>query len=177
MRFHPIIASAAIAVSITAASANQPFDKFPVGAAYSGPPAMPDFTGRDREFKEFSTRIQDGIKEGANFAGRYKVIPIGCGTGCSFIVVANVSTGQVYTFPHGGEDDQMLRLEYQVSSNLIRAWWVPNLQNTDQCLEEDFLLKNGQFVSLGRSGPAACAAGYSRKVSASRYDSPGQSSR
>lgn len=177
MRFHLIIASAAIAVSITAAYANQPFDKYPVAGTYSGPPAMPDFTGRDQEFKEFSTRIQDGIKKGANFAGRYKVIPIGCGTGCSFIVVADVSTGQVYTFPHGGEEDQMLRLEYQVSSNLIRAWWVPNPQNTDQCLQEDLLLKNGQFVSLGRSGPAACPAGNSIKVSASRYKSAGQSSR
>jgi hypothetical protein len=136
------------------------FERFSVGEGYRGPPAMPDFGGRDREFKDFRTRIRNGIKEGINFAGRYKVIQFGCGTGCSFVVVADVSTGRVYRFPHGGEYDQMLQLEYRVSSNLIRAWWVPNLENTDRCLQEDFLLKNDNFVSLGRSELATCRAGY-----------------
>jgi hypothetical protein len=74
----------------------------------------------------------------------------------------------VYSFPHGGEDDRQLRLEYRISSKLICAWWIPpnspidpayNLP--DSCLQEDFLLNDdGHFVSLGRSGPAKCLAGY-----------------
>jgi hypothetical protein len=156
MRFGLIIAITAVAASITAANADQPFDRFPIGDVYRGPPAMPDFQGRDQEFKDFRTRIRNGIKEGGNFAGRYKVIQIGCGTGCTFVIVADISTGRVYSFPHGGEHDQMLQLEYRVSSNLIRAWWVPNLDNMDRCLQEDFLLRDGHFVSLGRSGLAAC---------------------
>lgn len=156
MRFRLIVTIAAVAASITAANADQPFDRFPVGEVYRGPPAMPEFQWRDRKFKDFRTRIRNGIKGGANFSGRYKIIQIGCGTGCSFVIVADVSTGRVYSFPHGGEYDQMLQLEYRVSSNLIRAWWVPNLDNIDRCSQEDFLMRDGHFVSLGRSGLAAC---------------------
>ena len=154
------IAIVAVAVLITAANADQPFDKFLVGEVYRGPPVVPDFQGRDRDFKNYRTRIRNGIKEGPNFAGRYKVIQFGCGTGCTVVIVADVSTGRVYSFPHGGEYDQELRLEYRISSNLIRAWWVPNPENTDRCLQEDFLLRDGHLVSLGRSDPAACPAGY-----------------
>lgn len=156
MRLGLTIAIAAVAAFTAAARADQPFDSHPVGSVYHGPPAMPDFHRRDREFNDIRTRIRNGIKEGANFAGRHRVIQIGCGSGCTFVVVADISTGQVYRFPHGGETDQMLRLEYRVSSNLLRAWWVPNLDKTDSCLEEDFLLTGGHFLSLGRSGPAPC---------------------
>ncbi len=107
----------------------------------------------------FRTRIRNGIQEGPNFAGRYKVIQFGCGTGFSFVLVADVSTGHVFSFPHGGEYDQMLQLEYRVSSDLIRAWWVPDLTNVHMCMQEDLVLKNGQFVFLGRSA-AVCPAGY-----------------
>src|SRR5215472_1578913 len=156
MRLGLIIAITTVAALITAAYADQPFDGFPAGSVYRGHPAMPDFQRRDREFKDFRTRIRNGIKEGPNFAGRYKVIQIGCGTGCTFVVVADVSTGRLYSFPRGGENYQMLQLEYRISSNLMRAWWVPNLDKTDSCLREDFLLRSGQFLSLSRSGPAAC---------------------
>ena len=156
MRLGLIIAITLVAAFITAAGADQPFDSHPVGNVYHGPPAMPDFQSRDREFKDIRTRLRNGIKEGTNFAGRYKVIQIGCGSGCTFVVVADVSTGQVYSVPSGGETDQMLRLEYRVSSNLIRTWWVPNLDKTDKCLHEDFLFTGGHFRSLGRSGPVAC---------------------
>jgi len=156
MRLGLIVAITAVVTSIAAVNADQPFDRFPIDDVYRGRPAMPDFQGRDREFKDFRTRIQNAIKEGTNFAGRYKIIQIGCGSGCTFVVVADVSTGRVYRFPHGGEDDQMLQLEYRVSSNLIRAWWVPNLDNQGSCLQEDFLLRDGHFVSLGRSGLTAC---------------------
>ena len=77
MRCH--LAVAIIAIAINAAGAEQPyashsFESFPVGAVYRGPPAMPDFQGRDRQFRDFRTRIVNGIREGANFASRYKII-------------------------------------------------------------------------------------------------------
>ena len=121
---------------------------------------MPDFQGRDRNFNNFRTRIRNGIQEGANFAGRYKVIQFGCGTGCSFVIVGDVSTGRVYNFPHGGEYDQMLRLEYRISSKLIRAWWVPSLEDMNRCLHEDLLLEEGRFVSLQKYELAICPSAY-----------------
>jgi clan AA aspartic protease (TIGR02281 family) len=104
----PAIPPAFAALPRAAVSVGAVFDKFPAGHGYQGTPVMPDFQGRDRNFNGFRTRIRNGIQEGANFAGRYKVIQFGCGTGCSFVIVADVSTGRVYNFPHGGEYDQML---------------------------------------------------------------------
>jgi clan AA aspartic protease (TIGR02281 family) len=143
-----------------AARAGVDFDKFPAGPSYHGTPVMPDFQGRDSNFNSFRTRIRNGIQEGSNFAGRYKVIQFGCGTGCSFVVVADVSTGRVYNFSHGGEYDQMLRLEYRISSKLIRAWWVPSVENMDRCLQEDLLLEDGRFVSIRKYDLSVCPKGY-----------------
>ena len=144
--------------SPTAQGPNEPgtFERFPVVAAYRDTPVMPDFDGRDREFKNYRTRIRNGIAEGADFAGRYKVIQFGCGTGCSFVLLADVSTGRVYGFPHGGENDQMLRLEYRITSNLIRASWVPNIQDMNTCAQEDLLWDDGRFTSLRTAGAAPC---------------------
>jgi hypothetical protein len=134
------------------------FERYPATDIYSRPVRMPDFQGRDRNAKDYRTRIRNGIKEGPNFAGRYKVIQIGCGTGCTFVYVADVSTGRVLGFPHGGEYDQELELEYRFSSNLIRAWWIPPEYTTDYrlCMREDMLLKDDRFVSLDRSGTEKC---------------------
>jgi hypothetical protein len=136
------------------------FEKYRAPDVYRGSLTMPNFYGRDRDFVGYRTRIRGGIKDGPNFGGRYKVIQFVCGTGCSFVLVADVSTGQVYSFPHGGEYDQSLQLEYRISSMLIRAQWIPNLENRNRCLQEDLLLKDGRFLSLGDPSPVGCYAGY-----------------
>lgn len=97
-----------VATPDPALAGSHSFNAYPVIGTYRGPPVLPDFGGRDRQFKHSRTRIRNGIMEGANFAG-YKVVQFGCRTGCSFVVVADVSTGQVYSFPHGGEYDQGLQ--------------------------------------------------------------------
>lgn len=138
-------------------SPTDPFNQFPVAAIYRGPAAMPDFDGRDRQFRDFRTRIRDGISQGINFAGRYAVIQFGCGTECSFVLVADVSTGQVYDFPHGGEHDPMLSLDYRPSSNLISATWVPDIQKMDHCLREMYVFDQGRFTSLGEPAEVTCS--------------------
>jgi hypothetical protein len=167
MKLRISIVAFALAGTLGSAQSLAQFERYPVTEVYRGPVRMPDFQGRDRDAKDYRTQIRNGIKEGPNFAGRYKVIQFGCGTGCTFVYVADVSTGRVYSFPHGGEDDQELRLEYRISSNLIRAWWIPPnsprdpvYDLPDSCLQEDFLLKDGHFVSLRRSGLAKCPADY-----------------
>jgi hypothetical protein len=142
---------------VATAATPHSFEEFPV---YRGPPQMPDFQGRDRQFRDFRTRLRNGIREGPNFGGRYKVIQFGCGTGCSVVLVADVSTGQVYSFPHGGEGDQQLQLEYRISSNLIRSWWVPNIEDMGRCLHEGFIFEDQHFTSLGKPTDTSCPAGY-----------------
>ena len=109
---------------------------FPVHARFAGKTVMPDFRGRDREFSSFRTRIRDGMREGPNFAGRYTLIQIGCGAGCSFVILADNQTGRPVSFPRGGEEHMYLSLDYRRDSRLVAAQWLDN--GTSKCVVEFF---------------------------------------
>lgn len=55
------------------------FRDFQISTVYRGKVRLPDFHGRDRDLSTFRTRIIDSMREGANFAGKYRVVTIGCG--------------------------------------------------------------------------------------------------
>lgn len=122
------------------------FADFSVPTVYPGPLRMPDFRGRDRDYATYRTRISEGIKAGPNFAGRYSLVQIGCGTGCRFVLLADVSTGKVYNFPLGGEEYLNLDLNYQLQSSMIIARW-----EGQKCFQEYFIWKGERFTSLGKS--------------------------
>lgn len=109
---------------------------YPVRARFAGKTVMPDFRGRDREFNSFRTRIRDGMREGPNFAGRYTLIQIGCGAGCSFVILADNQTGRPVSFPRGGEEHMYLSLDYRRDSRLVAAQWLDN--GTSKCVVEFF---------------------------------------
>jgi len=48
---------------------------------------------------------------------------IGCGTGCSFAIVADNKTGRPASFPRGGEANMYLDLDYSLESRLLAAEW------------------------------------------------------
>ena len=110
---------------------------------------MPDFSGRDRAHATFRTRIREGIKEGVNFCGRYAIISFGCGTGCRFNLMADVSNGRVYDFPLGGEDYQGLDLDYRNNSCLVRAKWNQESICGPE-VQEALVWRNGRFESLSK---------------------------
>lgn len=109
---------------------------YPVRARFAGKTVMPDFRGRDREFNSFRTRIRDGMREGPTFAGRYTLIQIGCGAGCSFVILADNQTGRPVSFPRGGEEHMYLSLDYRRDSRLVAAQWLDN--GTSTCVVEFF---------------------------------------
>ena len=82
---------------------------------------LPDFDGRDEWAGNYRTRIINGLQSGPNFAGHYSLIEIGCGTDCRFAFVADAQTGQVWSFPLGGEENYQLQLLYTIDSRLVRA--------------------------------------------------------
>jgi hypothetical protein len=85
---------------------------------------QPDFAGRDRKLSMYRTRILEGLRdEGANFAGHYTIIRMGCGTGCTSNTLADRVSGEVSYLPYGGEEMQMLTLRHSVTSNTIDASW------------------------------------------------------
>lgn len=97
------------------------FDQFRASSALKGKTRLPEFNGRDKKYKNYRTRIRNGLNEGPNFAGHYSVVQIGCGTGCSFAFIADNQTGQVFDFPRGGEDNMYMQLLFKSDSRLIAA--------------------------------------------------------
>lgn len=113
---------------------------------YRGAPRLPDFQGADRRFGTYRTRISNEMRTGPNFAWRYAVVEIGCGTSCRFVFVGDVSTGRVYDFPYGGEEFYMLNLRYNVKENYVTARWI-----SDGVCMEDFLEWDGaRFTSANK---------------------------
>ncbi len=125
---------------------------FQVAKLYSGPTRLPDFKGRDKDFRLFRTRIRDGLKEGPNFAGEYRVIQYGCGTGCSDVVIASNRTGQAFNFPLGGEENAYLSLQFSLQSRLMAAQWYDF--DKDSCIIDfyDWQAGKARLVKRGRVG-------------------------
>jgi hypothetical protein len=70
------------------------FQDYKVAHIYGGKPATPVLkTPEDREYR---TRIRRGAAQGANFAGHYAVVILGCGTQCSSFLIVDVQNGRVF---------------------------------------------------------------------------------
>lgn len=70
------------------------FRDYPVSNIYAGSVASIDFENRS-EFERFRTRLNQGIRKGPNFSGKYRVVEWGCGTSCSQVVIVDVETGKI----------------------------------------------------------------------------------
>ncbi|MCA1490479.1 hypothetical protein I6F11_06035 [Ensifer sp. NBAIM29] len=146
------------------------FSDFPATKTYVGATRKPDFKGRDKEFSLFTTRILEGMKDGPSFAGEHSVIQFGCGTGCTSVVVANNRTGQLFSFPRGGEFNQALALSFNVNSNLmVVRWYTDSLWET--CVFESFLFDSGKWIAnsaFASKGDETCSGDVSEGVSKAR---------
>jgi len=131
---------------------------YDVSDIYTGVTTYPDFRGRDVMFKTFRTRIKNGMKAGPSFAGEYSVIQIGCGSGCSFVVVASNRTGQAFNFPRGGEENMYLALKYRLSSRLLTAQWAS--YDDDKCYVERFEFSGSDWKSLSKDAVGNLEACY-----------------
>jgi hypothetical protein len=73
------------------------FEDFPAAKRRTGRPATPKLTSQFE--KMYRTRIREGAKHPANFAGHYTVVDWGCGTSCGVYVIVDNLTGRVYEPP------------------------------------------------------------------------------
>lgn len=137
------------------------FSAYPVDV-YRGPSRQPDFKGRDRASADYRTRILQGMQGPPNFAGRTRVVDIGCGTGCVFHPVVDLPTGRVATFPLSADDHPYLEIDYRPDSSLMVAKW----QTEKGCSSEAFVWNGSGFESMGArdAGPGAtCGPGSDRR--------------
>lgn len=127
----PVVAGAAV----EAGEAPQPELPSPPIAqiAPAGPRATvpPKITG---DWRNYRTRIREGWGTAPDFAGRYVIIRIGCGTGCTFGIVGDHQSGELYDLGLGGEEQMYLNLRYGNGSNTVNARW----DDYANCFEQDF---------------------------------------
>lgn len=98
-------------------------EKFSVASIYKGLTHYPQFDGRDKNFKSYRTRIREALRKGPTFAGEFSVVHFGCGTGCSRAVIASNKTGEVFSFPRGGDENTSMQLSFTVASRLMYSQW------------------------------------------------------
>lgn len=126
------------------------FRDYPVNTTYTGKNAKPIITGADRMFR---TRIREASKNKVNFAGRYIVEQIGCGTSCNITYVIDAVTGKVFSpgfsicceFDYENPDKtrDIERVSFKLNSNLII---FAGLRNEDGVRGFHFYkFQNGRF--------------------------------
>jgi hypothetical protein len=72
------------------------FEKYPVKPSPPSSPAKLNLQSNPIA-KTYRTVIRQQMREGANFAGHYRVAVWGCGTSCAQFAVVNLNTGRVIT--------------------------------------------------------------------------------
>ncbi|WP_436637642.1 hypothetical protein [Microbaculum sp. FT89] len=134
------------------------FSDYPPHEHFTGQPRLPDFSGRDSDYRMYRTRIREGAARGVNFAGHYSIVEIGCGTSCRFAFVVDLRTGEVGSFPHGGEENYQMKLLYSPDSRLLKVRWMGDI-NSETCTEQDMLVEGLRWQILDKR-PAPIINGF-----------------
>jgi len=118
----------------------------------SGNYAVPDmYRGRlspldeagNADVRKYKTALNEGLKAGVNFAGKYTVITIGCGTGCQMHYVVDRETGQVLD-----KMQSSIGARYNSGSRLFIINPPDSVINYDQCLDcapAAYIFEDGKF--------------------------------
>lgn len=112
---------------------------------YAGVRAKPLFTGANRKYRTYQTEIRRGFASNPLFAGNFVLIGVGCGTGCMFVYVGDVKTGNIFDFPLGGEDHYMLQYDTRPTSRLVKVTWNQMSDGGTKCIKEDLVFSGSTF--------------------------------
>lgn len=118
---------------------------YAVGEMYSGRLAPLDANSAP-EAKTYQTALREGLKKGVNFAGKYTVVTVGCGTACQMHYVVDRETGKVLDGLQSNTG-----ATYSAGSSLF----VVNPPDTAidyeecrYCTPEAYKFENGKFVKI-----------------------------
>jgi hypothetical protein len=92
------------------------FEDFPVSVGFRVKPAKVDLSSHPKA-RNFRAKLQEGAKEGPNFAGHYTVVSWHCGTECQAVAVIDARTGRVYFAPFSTSESS----EFRIDSKLFIA--------------------------------------------------------
>lgn len=104
----------------------------------------PDFEGRDAWAAMMKSRLTIAALKGPNFAGHYRIVLIGCGSGCDLGYVIDVANGEVFEFPFGGEAQSRMTLDYKLDSRLV----ISTYGGYDGCREKAAVFDGRMFAEV-----------------------------
>lgn len=119
--------------------------EFNVGDMYRGRLAPLDESSHV-DTRTHRTAISEGLEAGVNFAGRYTVVTVGCGTNCQLHYVVNRETGKVVE-----KLQSNLGAEFSPDSRLFiinPPDAAINYSECRDCTPEAYILEEGQFRKL-----------------------------
>ena len=124
--------------------------QFAVTDMYSGKLAPLDESSHP-DARTFRTAIRKALQDGVNFAGKYTVASIGCGTGCQQHIVVDRETGKVLDKLQGSAGasftpDSRLFILNPPDSSL-------NYTECPNCAPQAYEFKNGRFIKLPEAAP------------------------
>jgi hypothetical protein len=118
---------------------------YSVGNLYRGRLAPLDESSH-ADARGFRTAIRKGMEEGVNFAGKYTVVSIGCGTGCQQHYVVDRETGKVLD-----KVQSSIGARYSADSRLFIVNppdSAINYEACNQCTPQAFVFENDKFRKL-----------------------------
>ncbi|MBC5992060.1 hypothetical protein [Pontibacter cellulosilyticus] len=113
-----------------------------VGDIYRGRLAPLDAKSQS-EISTQSNALNEGLKQGVNFAGKYTVVTVNCGTNCRMHYVIDRENGKIadkLQSSHGAKysPDSRLFIINPPDPNI-------NYQDCDNCAPEAYIFENGNF--------------------------------
>jgi len=115
---------------------------------YSGRLSPLDEAG-NADARTYKTALNEGLKEGVNFAGKYTVVTIGCGTGCQTHYVVDRETGRVLD-----KVQSSIGARYTPNSRLFiinPPDSAINYNACQDCAPRAYLFEKGKFVEANRN--------------------------
>lgn len=94
--------------------------------------------------------ILEGLQEGVNFAGKYTVVTVGCGTNCQLHYVVDRETGKVMD-----KLQSSVGAKYSADSRLFiinPPDPTVNYEGCPECSPKAYIFDNGQFQQLPEAG-------------------------
>jgi len=119
--------------------------------SFTGAPKPLSLTARQRYYR---TRLAEAYQAPVDFGGSLVVAQIGCGIGCSIVYALDKSSGKVFEFPLGREQNPELEVNYRPDSALIWALWKDRYSS--ECKAQPWKLGARGFARLSPALTIPC---------------------
>ncbi|ARS34814.1 hypothetical protein [Pontibacter actiniarum] len=118
---------------------------YSAGSMYRGKLAPLDESSHS-DARTYRTMLREGMAEGVNFAAKYTLVTVGCGTGCQQHVVVDRETGKVLD-----KVQSSMGARYSEDSRLLIVNPPDSTVDYSQCngcAPEAYVFENGRFRKL-----------------------------